>query len=935
MIMQFVARGRALVVCLGLALALAACDDGASAEAEHLQRAQELRTAGDVPSAIIELKNALQANPDNADTRVQLGELYLMAGDAEGAAKELLRARDLGRKDDGVRRLLVQSWLLKGDHAAVLAELPEDPEITDEISGDLAAARGEALFSTGEVDAAATLLRSVVDSQGSAGAYAGLVAVDLFRNDFTTAERDLSAGRQRHPDDVNIAALEGELLARQRLFADAEAAFAEALKIDPQHFGARFGLARTLVGQRKLDEAKQSVDALAADNPQNLDVTLLRSVVALQSGDYTAAQQDASKVLASDDRNVSAQFVAGASSYALNQYEQAVRSLSRYLAQAPGDTSARKLLAASHLRLGETTEAERVLAEIGDQAAQDGEYLGLLSTSAALRGDPKQGLQYLEQAVVRSPEDAALRARLGLMRIATGDLNQGTIDLDEAIELDPQLEEDPALDAAERTVIMAHIRRGDYDAAIAAAKELQQKHPERASGFVLAGIAYMGKGDEAEARNAFNEALKIQPGATDASANLAMLEVDAGNLAAAETLLATAHEHFPTHLNTMMLLGRLAAQQGKTEDAKGWARKAIEAHPQVSQPRLLLARLLLNEKNAAEALSAVQPVASGERVEPAVLEVAGMAQLELGRTEDAVTSLEKLATAMPNWAQAHFLLAKAYGQAGKGSDARQELEKTLTIEPSHSAAKLALARLLILEGDAAAAKPHVDDLAEGFPGSPDVALLRADLALLQNDAPTAVQILEKMRAGDTSGRVTVTLARAQWRSGDRQAGIKTLRDWLENHPNDTGMRLELSRYYVAEGKVDEAKAALAAVTEANPQDWVGRNELAYLLYEQGDLEAARPLAEKAYELSDQHPMVADTLAVIFLAQDQAEKALPLLRSAAAQLPSLPQVSFHLAQALAGTGKSDEAREVLTAVLSGSASFEEREKAEALLRELGG
>jgi Flp pilus assembly protein TadD len=101
------------------------------------------------------------------------------------------------------------------------------------------------------------------------------------------------------------------------------------------------------------------------------------------------------------------------------------------------------------------------------------------------------------------------------------------------------------------------------------------------------------------------------------------------------------------------------------------------------------------------------------------------------------------------------------------------------------------------------------------------------------------------------------------------------------------------------------------------------------------MEAARPLAEKAYELSDQHPMVADTLAVIFLAQDQAEKALPLLRSAAAQMPSLPQISFHLAQALAGTGKSDEARQVLTAVLSASASFDEREKAEALLRELGG
>jgi putative PEP-CTERM system TPR-repeat lipoprotein len=612
-----------------------------------------------------------------------------------------------------------------------------------------------------------------------------------------------------------------------------------------------------------------------------------------------------------------------------------VRALSRYLAQAPGDVGARKLLAASHLKLGNPTEADRVLAEISNQSARDGDYLTLLSTSAALRGDTKTGLQYLEQAVVRSPEDAALRARLGLMRIATGDLNQGAIDLDDAIELNPQLEDDPTLDAAERTLILGHIRRGEYDAAIKLAEQLQQKNPESTSGFVLAGIAYMANDQEADARAAFAEALKIQPGAPDATANLAMLEYQTGNPDAAKALLMTAHEHYPTHLNTMLLLGRLAAQQGKYDETKEWVNQAIAAHPESPAPRVMLSQLMLREQNAGEALAALQPLLSSDRIEADVLELAGTAQLMLGQTDDAVISLKKLVAATPNRAQAHFLLAKAYGQAGNASQAKQELTGALSLDATHGPAKLALARLLVLEGNASGAQPIVAELAANYPDSPEVRLLRADLALLQNDAATAVPILQTLQPDDRTGRVTATLARAQWQAGDRDAAVKALEDWLVSHPTDTGMQLELSRYYVALGKTDAAKATLAQITESNPQDWVGRNELAYLLYEQGDLEAARPLAEKAYELSDQHPMVADTLAVIFLAQDQAEKALPLLRSAAAQMPSLPQISFHLAQALAGTGKSDEARQVLTAVLSASASFDEREKAEALLRELGG
>jgi Flp pilus assembly protein TadD len=57
-----------------------------------IAKAQAYRKNGDYPAAIIELRNALQLNPENGEARYLLGTAYLESGDAAFATVELKTA---------------------------------------------------------------------------------------------------------------------------------------------------------------------------------------------------------------------------------------------------------------------------------------------------------------------------------------------------------------------------------------------------------------------------------------------------------------------------------------------------------------------------------------------------------------------------------------------------------------------------------------------------------------------------------------------------------------------------------------------------------------------------------------------------------------------------------------------------------------------------
>lgn len=111
---------RGVVLPLLLAMALTACT-GEKPEA-MLASARDYMAKNDLKAAVIQVKNALQQNPDLAEARYILGVALLRSGDAVGAETELRKAMALKYPDEKTVPSLAQALLAQGQFKKLIDE---------------------------------------------------------------------------------------------------------------------------------------------------------------------------------------------------------------------------------------------------------------------------------------------------------------------------------------------------------------------------------------------------------------------------------------------------------------------------------------------------------------------------------------------------------------------------------------------------------------------------------------------------------------------------------------------------------------------------------------------------------------------------------------------------------------------------------------------
>ena len=89
-------RSRSIGALIVLAMIIAGCSKSPE---QLLTDAKESVAAKDHPTAIVELKNLLQVDPDNVEARLMLARSSLVVADPLSAEKELARAAELGASD--------------------------------------------------------------------------------------------------------------------------------------------------------------------------------------------------------------------------------------------------------------------------------------------------------------------------------------------------------------------------------------------------------------------------------------------------------------------------------------------------------------------------------------------------------------------------------------------------------------------------------------------------------------------------------------------------------------------------------------------------------------------------------------------------------------------------------------------------------------------
>lgn len=908
-----------------LAMLLAGCS-GEKPE-QYLSKAQQYYAGGDKKTAVIELKNAIQKNPDYAEARALLGKIYVEQGDGASAEKELRRALQLGSSKDLVLPQLGRALMFQREYQKVLDEIPAKPAGKPADVARMLVVRGDAQAALKRPDEAkATYEEAKRLDPKLADADRGLAMLALVRQQPDEALRLADEAARNGGQQAEPWVFKAEVLRAQGKTAEAVQAYQEGLKLDPNHVGARLGLAALYLQQRQFEAAQREIEAARKVEPKSLLVRLSQAQLDFAQQKYPLARDGLQEVLKVAPNNAQAILTMGATQLALGAYVQAQTYLSAYVNAIPNNAYARKLLVATYLKSKQPAKAADALKPLLAADTGDTAVLALAGDAYLQLRDYAKATDYLERAAKANPQNASLRAELAMSRLGGGDVTGGTADLEAATNISGSpLQTDMAL-------IYTYLAQRDYDKAQKAIDALDKKQPNNPLSYNLRGGVYMAKGDAGNARKAFEKALSLDPGYYPAAANLAQLDLRDKNPAAArkrfEGILAANKNSVPA----MVAIAGLERSAGNMKAAVDWLDKATRADAKAIQPRALLVQYYLGTNEPQRALAVAREAQLANPDSPEALGLLGNAQLAAGEKDNAVATFDKLVALMPQAPMAYLRLAAAQAANKRPNEARNSLDKALELKPDLIDAKIALIGLDMQDKRPNDAIKRAQQIQQQQPKSPAGYAIEGDVQASQKQFAKASDLYQRAFDLDHNAMLLMKLHGSLLAAGRGGEADSRAAQWLKDHPGDLGVRAYLAETYMRQGQDARAAEQYEAIVQKLPDNLVALNNLAWLLHKLNKPQALA-YAERAYKLKPDLPQTTDTLGWILVQRGDLKRGLPLLEQALGKLPDQPTMQYHVAVALAKSGNRQRAISDLEGLLARGRAFPEEKDARALLDQL--
>jgi putative PEP-CTERM system TPR-repeat lipoprotein len=914
-----------LVSCAIASLFLAACH---KEQQDHLARGKEMAAKQDHKGAVIELKNALQSDPQSAEARFVLGKELLAQGDPKGAEIELQKAYDGKYDPELVVPMLVKAQLLQGQIDKVSAQVSKAELKSPAANAELQTLLGVALFGQGRLDDALNAFSAAEKlAPDYAEAQLGEARIKAARSDIAGAIQIVTAVVAKHPALAEALVLKGDLARAKADLPGAIEAYKAAVASDPRSFLGRLNLAGAYVASGQPDLAQAQVDELKKVAPKHPGVTYMDALIAFNKKDYARANDAISVSIAGAPKSGMARLLAGAIATATNQPAQAEANLTEALKINPGSIYARKLLTALYLRQRQPQKADEILQPALAAAPNDVGLISLAGEAALLKGDFTNASKFFDKAAKNNPTDANIRTQGAAVDFARGDEASGFAELEAASKASVN---NPSPDIA---LVLARVQRKQYDQALTAWKTLEKRQPDNPLTYNLLAAIDMGRGDMAGTRKALEHAVELQPTYYPAVANLAALDMRDNKPEDARARLKALVAKDPTNMAGLLALAQFENSHGATSDVVvGLLKEAQRANPTSEQPISALAGFYVAKNDPKQALTIVQQALAASPNSPTYLDLAGQLLLQTGSGDQAVVTYRKLSNVNPESIDYQIRLGQAQVMTNQADAALATFSAVVKKRPDAYAAQATAVGTLLRAGKVEAATRLLGDIKQASPKSPALPELEGDVKLTSKQYADAAATYKKVLTQTPSSNLVIKIYSSMFLAGNVGDAYSFVTDWLKTHPKDVPIRLFDADLALRRKDYAHAVQGYRVALDVSPSDPGIMNNLAWALWQQKDPQALT-YAQKANAIAPGSPAIGDTLGWMLVEQGQTKRGLELLEKASAAAPQQLDISLHLAKAQIKDGRKDAARTTLQGLVKAAPDTPEGKESKDLMATL--
>ena len=919
----FVRNLASIFVAVGV---LSACGDE---KPENLIAAAKTNLAkNDQKTAIIQIKNALQVDPNLPEARFLLGTALLNSGDPAAAEIEFEKSRRLKYSDDLLVPQMLQSLLLQGKFKKITDEFSKIELQSNASKASLQISLSKAYAGQNMADLSqAALISALSYEPDNADALIMKVRNFAAKGDFSNALSLIDTVISKNPGNPDALKMKGDILLYGQKDLDAAlVSYKKSVEVKNSYIQGYSGVLTILFQQNKLEDAQKELDALKKIADRNPQTKYFEVQLAYQKKDFLGARALAQQLLKMSSDNPVGLQSAGLIEFQLNSFIQAEIYLSKAISLNPGLSVARRLLVMTYLRMGQPDKALSVLNAGLVQEPVDTALYAIAGEVFLQNGDIKKAGEYFSKASKLDPKDGRKRTSLALVHMISGDTASAFSELDDIASSDQGI-------SANLALISVHLRRQEFDKALKAIDDMERKQPNNPLVFNLRGRIQVSKNDYINARKNFEKSVSINPTYYPAIASLAALDIIEKKPENAKKRFEDLLVKEPKNNQALLGLAELKSRSGGTkEEIAESINRAITANPSEVMPRVLLVDFYLRNKDNKAAFSAAQSAASVLPDSPEILDALGRTQLATGDTNQAISSYTKLVSLQPQSVQPLMRLASANLAAKNTTAAEQNLNKALELKPDFLEAQTDLIILNISSEKYQNAIELTRSIQKQRPKEVVGYILEGDVNVAQkkwDDALAAYRLGLKQTISLEPASKIYSVLNAQ---NNKVEADKFSATWMKEHPKDVQFISYVADAALVKKDFINAEKLYLSIIQVQPENAVAYNNLAWV---EGQLkkDSAISYSEKSIKLAPNQPAFMDTLANLLADKGDYVKSIDLQNKVIVLQPENYLFKLNLAKIYIKSGEKNKAKDLLTELAKLGDKFSAHAEVEAALKSL--